>query len=227
MVVNKYLAEFLGTFVLVFFGSMGILSVGGAVGAAEIVAISFAFGLALLAGIWAVAHISGAHFNPAVTLAMLVDGRTSFGDAIGYWVAQFAGATVASLVVLAATSREAVAGTVTGYETLSTGILMEIVLTLVFVWVILAVTRTGGNHAPVGIALTLVAVHLAGIPFSGASVNPARSFGPAVVSGEFDQLWVYIVFPLVGALVSFAFFRLFPPEEVVRETTDTIQETEV
>jgi aquaporin Z len=227
MVVNKYLAEFLGTFVLVFFGSMGILSVGGAAGAAEIVAISFAFGLALLAGIWAVAHISGAHFNPAVTLAMLVDGRTSFGDAIGYWVAQFAGATVASLVVLAATSREAVAGTVTGYETLSTGILMEIVLTLVFVWVILAVTRTGGNHAPVGIALTLVAVHLAGIPFSGASVNPARSFGPAVVSGEFDQLWVYIVFPLVGAVVSFAFFRLFPPEEVVRETTDTIQETEV
>lgn len=227
MVVNKYLAEFLGTFVLVFFGSMGILSVGGAVGAAEIVAISFAFGLALLAGIWAVAHISGAHFNPAVTLAMLVDGRTSFGDAVGYWVAQFAGATVASLVVLAATSREAVAGTVTGYETLSTGILMEIVLTLVFVWVILAVTRTGGNHAPVGIALTLVAVHLAGIPFSGASVNPARSFGPAVVSGEFDQLWVYIVFPLVGALISFAFFRLFPPEEVVRETTDTIQETEV
>jgi aquaporin Z len=226
MVVNKYLAEFLGTFVLVFFGSMGILSVGGAVGAAEIVAISFAFGLALLAGIWAVAHISGAHFNPAVTLAMLLDGRTSFGDAIGYWVGQFAGATVASLVVMAATSRESVAGTVTGYETLSTGILMEIVLTLVFVWVILAVTRTGGNHAPVAIALTLVSVHLAGIPFSGASVNPARSFGPAVVSGQFDQLWVYIVFPLVGALVSFAFFRLFPPEEVVRETTDTIQETE-
>ena len=228
MVVNKYLAEFLGTFVLVFFGSMGILSVGGAVGAAEIVAISFAFGLALLAGIWAVAHISGAHFNPAVTLAMLVDGRTSFGDAIGYWVAQFAGATVASLVVMAATSREAVAGTVTGYETLSTGILMEIVLTLVFVWVILAVTRTGGNHAPVAIALTLVSVHLAGIPFSGASVNPARSFGPAVVSGDFDQLWVYIVFPLVGALISFAFYRLFPAaDDRLAEATDTIEAREV
>ena len=228
MVVNKYLAEFLGTFVLVFFGSMGILSVGGAVGAAEIVAISFAFGLALLAGIWAVAHVSGAHFNPAVTLAMLVDGRTSFGDAIGYWVAQFAGATVASLVVMAASSREAVAGTVTGYETLSTGILMEIVLTLVFVWVILAVTRTGGNHAPVAIALTLVSVHLAGIPFSGASVNPARSFGPAVVSGEFGQLWVYIVFPLVGALISFAFYRLFPAaDDGVAEATDTIEAREV
>ncbi len=228
MVVNKYLAEFLGTFVLVFFGSMGILAVGGAVGAAEIVAISFAFGLALLAGIWAVAHISGAHFNPAVTLAMLLDGRTSFGDAIGYWVGQFAGATVASLVVMAATSREDVAGTVTGYETLSTGIIMEIILTLVFVWVIMAVTRTGGNHAPAGIALTLVAVHLAGIPFSGASVNPARSFGPAVVSGDFDQLWVYIVFPLVGALASFAFYRLFPAVEGrTAEATDTVEATEV
>jgi aquaporin Z len=225
MVINKYLAEFLGTFVLVFFGSMGILSVGGAVGAAEIVAISFAFGLALLAGIWAVAHVSGAHFNPAVTLAMLVDGRTSFGDAVGYWVAQFAGATVASLVVLAATSREAVAGTVTGYETLSTGILMEIVLTLVFVWVILAVTRTGGNHAPVAIALTLVSVHLAGIPFSGASVNPARSFGPAVVSGEFDQLWVYIVFPLVGGIIAWGLYRLFPAASPA--AVDTVEVVEV
>ena len=222
MVVNKYLAEFLGTFVLVFFGSMGILAVGGAAGAAEIVAIAFAFGLALLAGIWAVAHISGAHFNPAVTLAMLLDGRTTFGDAIGYWIGQFAGASVASLVVMAATSQEDVAGTVTRSPVLSTGILMEIVLTLVFVWVILAVTRTGGNHAPGAIALSLVAVHLAGIPFSGASVNPARSFGPAVVSGDFDQLWLYIVFPLVGAVVSFAFYRLFPAAEGRVEVTDTV-----
>ena len=87
---------------------------------------------------------------------------------------------------------------------------MEIILTAVFVWVIMAVTRTGGSHAAGGIALTLVGVHLAGIPFSGASVNPARSFGPAVVSGDFDQLWVYIVFPLVGGIVSLALYRLFP-----------------
>ena len=225
MVVNKYLAEFLGTFVLVFFGSMGIIAVGGAAGAAEIIAISLAFGLALLAGIWAVAHVSGAHFNPAVTLAMLLDGRTSFPDAIGYWIGQFAGASVASLVVMVATSQADVAGTVTHSPEVSTGILMEIVLTLVFVWVIMAVTRTGGNHAPTAIALSLVAVHLAGIPFSGASVNPARSFGPAVVSGDFDQLWLYILFPLVGAVVSFAFFRLFPAEGKV-EATDTIEATE-
>jgi aquaporin Z len=212
MVINKYLAEFLGTFILVFFGSMAILGVGGAAGAAEIVAIAFGFGLALLAGIWAVGHVSGGHFNPAVTLGMVLDGRTSFADAIGYWVGQFAGAGVASLVVMAASSQETVAGTVTGYETLSTGILMEIVLTTVFVWVILSVTRRGSNHAPAAIALTLVGVHLSGIPFSGASVNPARSFGPAVVSGEIEQLWVYIVFPLVGGAVAWALYKLFPAE---------------
>jgi len=213
MVINKYLAEFLGTFILVFLGSMGILAVGGAAGAAEIVAIAFAFGLALFAGIWVVGHVSGAHFNPAVTLAMLLDGRTSFGDAIGYWVAQFAGAGVASLVILAAESKEAVAGTVTIYASLSVGILMEIVLTTVFVWVILSVTRRGGNHAPAAIALTLVGAHLAGIPFSGASLNPARSFGPAVVSGDVNELWVYIVFPLVGGMVAWALHRMFPVSE--------------
>jgi aquaporin Z len=212
MVINKYLAEFLGTFILVFLGSMGILAVGGAAGAAEIVAIAFAFGLALLAGIWAVGHVSGGHFNPAVTLAMVLDGRTSFGDAIGYWIGQFAGAGVASLLVMAASSREAVGGTVTGYETLSTGILMELALTTVFILVILAVTTNGTNQAPVAIALTLVGAHLAGIPFSGTSVNPARSFGPAVVSGEIEQLWVYIVFPLAGGIVAWALYRLFPVE---------------
>jgi glycerol uptake facilitator-like aquaporin len=83
----------------------------------------------------------------------------------------------------------------------------------VFVWVIMAVTKRGANHAPLAIALTLVAVHIAGIPFSGTSVNPARSFGPAVVSGEIDQLWLYIVFPLVGGLIAFGLYRLFPVSE--------------
>lgn len=212
MVINKYLAEFFGTFILVFVGSLGILSVGGATGAAEIVAIGFAFGLALLAGIWALGHISGAHFNPAVTLSMLLDGRTSIGDAVGYWVAQFAGAGVASLVLLTASSQEDVAGTVTGYQDLSTGILVEVVLTTVFIWVILSVTKRGANHAPAAIALTLVGAHIAGIPFSGTSLNPARSFGPAVVSGEISQLWVYIVFPLVGGAIAWGLYKLFPVE---------------
>jgi aquaporin Z len=211
VVINKYLAEFMGTFILVFFGSMAILATIATEGPI-LVSIAFGFGLALLAGIWAVGHVSGGHFNPAVTLALLMDGRTSFSDAIGYWVAQFAGAGVASLVVWAASSRLAVASTTTGYSKLSTGILVEVALTAVFVWVILAVTKSGASHAPLAIALTLVGVHIAGIPFSGASVNPARSFAPAVVSGStvaLEQLWVYIVFPLVGSLIAYGLYRLF------------------
>lgn len=214
MVINKYLAELLGTFILVALGSMGILAVGGATGAAEIVAIAFAFGLALLAGIWVVGHVSGAHFNPAVTLGMLLDKRIALSDAIGYWVGQFAGAGVASLVVwMAADSREAVSMTATGYDKLSTAILVEVMLTAVFVWVILAVTKRGANHAPAAIALTLVGVHLAGIPFSGASVNPARSFGPAAVAANFDPLWVYIYAPLIGAVLAVGLYRLFAADD--------------
>lgn len=215
MVINKYLAELMGTLILVGLGTMGILGVGGAGGAAEIVVIAFAFGLALLAGIWAVGHVSGAHFNPAVTLAMLLDRRITFGDAIGYWVAQFAGATVGSLMVLGMSGDRAdVAATATTYEELSAAIVVEIALTAVFVWVIMATTqftRARGNHAPAAIALTLVGVHLAGIPFSGASVNPARSFGPAAVGGVVgSELLVYMWAPVVGAIVAFALYRLFP-----------------
>lgn len=215
MVINKYLAELLGTFILVGVGSLGILAVGGATGAAEIIAIGFAFGLGLLAAIWVLGHISGAHFNPAVTLGFLLDRRMSLPDAIGYWVGQFAGAGVASLVVWAAAgSREAVAATQTVYSDLGTAIVVEIMLTAVFVWVIMTVVNRGANHAPAAIALTLVGIHLAGLPFSGASVNPARSFGPAAVGGgDLARLWVYIYAPLIGGVVAWALYRLFPTEE--------------
>lgn len=212
MVINKYIAELLGTFILVGVGSMAIIAVGGAVGAAEIIAIAFAFGLALLAGIWVVGHVSGAHFNPAVTLAFLLGKRISFSDAVGYWVAQFAGAGVASLVIRAATSSEAVTMTMTTYTTLSTAILVEVMMTAIFVWTIMAVVDRGGDHAPAAIALTLVAIHLAAIPVSGASVNPARSFGPAVLSNNLDPLWVYIYAPLIGAVIAWGLYRLFPVE---------------
>jgi aquaporin Z len=215
LVINKYLAEVLGTFILVGIGSLGILAVGGATGAAEIVAIAFAFGLALLAGIWVVGHVSGAHFNPAVTLGFLLDRRISLSDAIGYWVGQFAGASAATAVIwVASGSRAAAASTATTYEDLTTAIIVEVMLTAVFVWTILSVVRRGSNHAPAAIALTLVAVHLAGIPFSGASVNPARSFGPAAVGGaDVGQLWVYLYAPLIGAVLAAALYRLFPVEK--------------
>lgn len=214
MVINKYLAELLGTMILVGLGSMGILAMGGAAGAAEVIGIGLGFGLALLAGIWVVGHVSGGHFNPAVTLAALLDKRVTLSDAIGYWVAQFAGATVGSLIVMAASSREAVAQTATTYTDLTTAIVVEIILTTVFVWTILSVTRRDTANAPLAIALVLVGAHVVGVPFSGTSLNPARSFGPAAVAGDFGEtLWVYIYAPLIGAIIAWALFRLFPTEE--------------
>jgi len=215
VVINRYLAELLGTFILVALGSLGILAVGGPSGAAELIAIGFAFGFALLAGIWVVGHVSGAHFNPAVTLAFWADGRMTFGDAIGYWVAQFAGGGVASLVVwMAAGSRDAVASTATTYQDLGTAITVEVLLTAVFVWIVMSAGLRGALHAPGAISLALVGIHLAGIPFSGASVNPARSFGPAVVGADITQLGVYIYAPLIGALIAWGLYRLFPVAEV-------------
>lgn len=215
MVINKYLGEVLGTVILVGLGTMGILAMGGAGGPAGVIGIGLGFGLALFAGIWAVGHVTGAHFNPAVTLAALLDKRLTLSDAIGYWVAQFVGATVGSLIVLAATgSRADVAATATGYEELRTAIVAEIVLTTVFVWTILSATRLGGNHAPLAIALVLTGVHVVGVPFSGASVNPARSFAPVVVGGEVGStLWVYIYAPLIGAVIAWSLYRLFPVED--------------
>jgi aquaporin Z len=209
VVINKYLAEMLGTLILVGVGSMGILAVGGAGGPAQMLAIAFAFGFALLAGIWALGHVSGAHFNPAVTLAMLIDKRITLSDAIGYWVGQLAGGVLGSVVVLVASGRPEVGQTITGYSDLSRAAVVEILLTAVFVWTIMAVVKRGGTNAPGAIALTLVGVHLAGIPFSGASVNPARSFGPALVSGNFDQLLLYIWAPLVGAVAAAVLYRMF------------------
>lgn len=216
MVINKYLAEFIGTFILVMLGSMAILA-SSTVGV-PLITVPFGFGLALLAGIYAVGHVSGGHFNPAVTLAMYVDKRTSATDLIGYWIAQFAGATFASLILWAGTDRAAVGQTATLYNgEVGLGIMSEVILTAVFVLVILASTKTAPATAGIAISLTLVGVHFAGIPFSGASVNPARSFGPAVVgSGSgLGELWVYLVFPLVGGLIAVGLWQLFRPGAAV------------
>lgn len=209
MVINKYLAEFVGTFVLVFFGTMTILAAITS-GAPVLLAVPFGFGLALLAGIYGVGHVSGAHFNPAVSLGAFLDRRLSFSDLIGYWVGQIAGGTFASLMVWWAFDRQSVADTATSFTNQTLAILLEIVLTAIFVLVILVSTKTSGRAAPVAISLTLVAVHFVGIPFTGASVNPARSFGPAVIGGVPSQLWVYLVAPLIGGVVAWLLYRLFP-----------------
>lgn len=214
MVINKYLAELIGTYVLVGIGSMGILAAGS--GGASIVAIAFAFGLAYLAGIYAVGHVSGGHFNPAVTLGAFLDKRVDFTDLVGYWIGQLAGGLLASLTVLVVAEKAGVQATYTrlaeGVEVWE-GVLIEAILTAVFVLVILSSTKYAVKVAGAAMSLTLAAIHLAAFPFTGSSVNPARSFGPAVIGGDGPDLWIYIVAPLVGAVVGWALYRLFKSEE--------------
>lgn len=217
MVINKYLAETVGTFILVLGGSMSILAVT-ATGGPVMAVVPFGFGLSLLAGIYAVGHVSGGHFNPAVTLAMWLDKRTSFSDLVGYWISQVVGGVVAAAVVLAASSRASLHGTNTypgAAIDASTGkaFLIEFVLSLIFVLVILASTKKAAAVAGIVIPMTLVAVHLAGIPFSGASVNPARTLGPALIGGVESSLWVYMVAPLAGAAIGWVFWRMFGGDE--------------
>ena len=209
---QKYLAEVLGTFILVLIGTMAIYASNSA--NLVMAVVPLAFGLALLAGLYAFGEVSGGHFNPAVTLAMFVDRRASVSDLIGYWISQVAGALLGSLTLLWMVNSDAVEGTVTGYGSngAGTGWISEVVLTAIFVMVILQVTRSANNsnQAFVAIPLALVAVHYAGIPFSGASVNPARSIGPALVSGgdrAISELWVYLLAPLVGALVGWIVWK--------------------
>lgn len=213
MSINNYLAEAIGTFILVFLGSMSVLA-AIATDSPIMVAVPLGFGLGLMAAIFAVGHVSGGHFNPAVTLAMWLDKRTSSSDLIGYWIGQFVGGIVASAVVLAATDRDGVRVTVNvSPESAGVGLLMEFVLTLIFVLVILASTKKAPAMAGLVIPFTLAVVHLAGIPFSGASVNPARSFGPALVGGTLNEVWIYLVAPLAGAAVAWVFWRMFGGDE--------------
>lgn len=210
MATRKYLAELVGTFL---FLSVGYASVA-ALGAAEVPAllvVPFAFSFGLLGAIFAVGHISGGHFNPAVTVAMVLDGRTSPADAVGYIVAQVVGAIAAAAVILVATSQEAVAAGITapgGGVTDIGAVILEILFTAAFLATILASTKRAPSLAPLAIPLTLVAIHFAAATLSGASVNPARSIGSALVGGDLSALWIYLVGPLVGAVAGWGLWRL-------------------
>lgn len=206
-VARAYVAEFVGTLILVLVGTMSIVG-ARATGAPVLVVVPLGFGLGLLAGLYAFGEISGGHFNPAVSLAALLDGRIDLGRFIGYVIAQIAGGIVGSLFLLLAAERDVVAGTVTGGGSRSTMIYSEVYLTAIFVLVILAVTMSArlSNQTFTAMSLSLAAVHFAGIPFSGASVNPARSLAPAVVGGEFTDLWIYLIFPLVGAVIAWVIY---------------------
>jgi aquaporin Z len=201
---RKYLAEFTGTFVLVLFACGAAVVTGCSTSNyAGYLLTALAFGLVIVAMAYSIGNVSGCHINPAVSLAMLICGKISFGDFAGYVVAQFAGATAGAGVLWALLgSNEALGqnGLYNGNVWLS--LLVEIILTFVFVLAILGVTSKPeyGSVAGVVIGLPLTLVHIFGIYFTGTSVNPARSFGPAVFAGgeALSSLWVFIVAPLVG-----------------------------
>lgn len=210
---RSLLAELLGTFVLVVGGCGAVLAANASGATTTIVPIAFGFGLALLAALYAFGEISGGHFNPAVSLAMFLDGRIEIGAMIMYWVAQVAGGVLAGLALLFVSSQEAVASTAT---TLGEGIdiwqgfALEAAFTAVFLMVILKASSSMSSAATafLGIGLTLTMIHLVLIPFTGTSVNPARSLGPGIVGEVWTDQWIYWVAPLVGAGVGFLLYRI-------------------
>lgn len=212
MNTRSLLAEVLGTFVLVVAGGGAILAANASGAATVIVVIAFGFGLALLAGLYAFGEISGGHFNPAVSLAMVLDGRIDLGTMIGYWIAQVVGGILAGLALLVVAGQDAVASTATvlGADIgIWDGFFLEALFTAIFLMVILraSASRSSETTAFLAISLTLAVIHLALVPFTGSSVNPARSLGSGVVGGVWADQWIYWIAPLVGAVVGFVVYR--------------------
>ncbi len=218
---KKYIAEFIGTAVLVVGGcgtavAINTVSTGHHVSlpsSGTILVIALAFGLSIVAMAYSIGNVSGCHINPAVSLGMLINGKISAKDFVGYIIAQFLGATAGAAglwIVFGSNESLGANGYGGGISALGVGAvgagIVEVVLTFIFVLAVLGVTSKVENSAVAGvvIALTLVLVHLIGIPFTGTSVNPARSFGPAVLQGgmALRQLYVFIIAPLVGALAA-------------------------
>lgn len=227
MNIRALVAEAVGTFTLVFFGTLGvatyvIVTQGQGAPLYGLVILPFAFGLGLMAAIGIAGHVSGGHFNPAVTLAAFLDGRLDWMNALGYVIAQFIGAFAASIGILLVSTMSIVAASVNqpgptaeaAFDTELHAFAIEVILTAVFVAVILTVTKKSPDQAIIVIPLTLVAIHFVGIFTSGASVNPARSLAPAVVSGTYASLWVYLTAPFVGSVLGWALYRfLTPPDD--------------
>lgn len=222
MDTRKYLAEFVGTFLFLTIGYASVAA-AGAGSAPGLLVVPFSFGLGLLAAIFAVGHISGGHFNPAVTVAAVLDKRTDTTDAIGYILAQVIGAIVAAAVVFVVAGQSAVAAGVTkpGANISDIGaLILEIVLTAGFILVILVSTKRAAGLAPLAIPLSLVAIHFGSATLSGASVNPARSIGSALLGNDLTGLWIYILAPIIGAIGGWALYRVLE-EDAVEEVVVT------
>lgn len=219
--ISKFSAEFLGTLVLVLMGC-GSAVIAGANGTTGVglLGISFAFGLSVVAMAYAIGHISGCHINPAISIGMVVTGRMKASEAAYYIVAQIlggiAGAAILMLIASGKPEYSLAANGLgqNGYEAFSpqhynlqAGLIAEVALTFIFLLVIFGSTSTkniNGGFAGLAIGLSLVLIHIVGIPVTGVSVNPARSIGPAVLVGgqALSQVWLFIVAPIVGAVLS-------------------------
>ncbi|ALV71662.1 MULTISPECIES: aquaporin Z [Acinetobacter] len=228
--MNKYLAEFIGTFWLVFGGC------GSAIFAATFpelrigfLGVALAFGLTVLTGAFALGHISGGHFNPAVSVGLWVGGRFDTKDLIPYVVSQVVGAVLAAWVLyLIVQGQAGFAGTggfaTNGYAELSPGkyslisaLMIEIVLTAMFLIVIMDATdkRAPAGFAPIAIGLALTLIHLISIPVTNTSVNPARSTGVAIFAetAALSQLWLFWVAPIVGAIIGAIIYKILGKED--------------
>ena len=225
--VKKYLAELIGTFVLVFMGCGSAVLANSLMGLRGIglVGISFAFGLSVLAMAYAIGSISGCHINPAVSISMLAAGKMKAKDAVAYIIVQCVGATIGAAVLYTIAlgnpnySLAAYGLGQNGYDNASLGgfslvsaFTAEVVLTFIFLLVIHGSTseKAPKGFAGVAIGLSLVLIHLVGIPITGTSVNPARSLGPAIIVGgtALSQLWLFWIAPITGALLAAAVYRL-------------------
>lgn len=231
---QKYLAEFVGTFALLLFGGgAAVTSIGVGDPLSRVILVSLAFGIAVLGGAYALGDISGGHFNPAVTVSMAVSGRMPAKDVIPYILAQFFGGLIGILVIIGIVhggssltwnADQAAAfgsqcysgnGSPCGFS-LGSAFLIELALTFAFVFVIQRVTRPDAgakNLAPIAIGLTLAVTNLVAIPIDGASINPVRSFAPAIAtlmtgSGAptwaTDQSWLFWVAPILGGVLAAA-----------------------
>ncbi len=216
---KKYFAEFIGTLVLVLFACGTAVVVECSVNnPAGYLLTALAFGLVIVAMAYSVGNVSGCHINPAVSIAMLASGKMSGKDFVGYIIAQFAGATAGAAILALFVGAESGLGANGLYDaSIIKSLVVEIILTFVFVFAILGVTskKEYSSVAGIVIGLTLTLVHIFGIYFTGTSVNPARSFGPAIIAGgeALANYWVFLVAPLIGGLLAALVYRLVAGKE--------------
>lgn len=212
--MSRYSAEFLGTFALVFAGTGAIVSndtFGGVIGHPG---IALTFGLVVMAMIYTFGDVSGAHFNPAVTTAFAAAGRFPWRDVPGYAAAQCLGAISASAVLRGQFPAHATLGTTLPAGPATQGFVFELILTAILMLTILRVStgaREKGITAGIAIGAIIALEAMFAGPVCGASMNPARSLGPAVVSGTMDSLWLYLAAPTAGALLAIPLHRLTSP----------------